>query len=122
MATGEGGYASSPGPKVENGLPRAERDLERPHDPAVVGRLHPSGRHGIEHGQAGVEIGHRRPGRRPARPPGPPCTVGIAAGEPQVVDHGPQVEAGAAHQERVVAPGGDAAQRVAGRPLELGRR
>ena len=68
-----------------------------------------------------MEIGHR----------GPPLGelvlerglhVGKAARESQVVDDSPQVQPGAAHQQRMVAPRGNAAQRLPGRVLELGDR
>ena len=85
----------------------------------LIGRLHPPGGHGIERGQPGMEVGHLDPALGQLVLEGR-LDLGIAAGELQVVDDGPQVEAGAPHQQGVVAPGGNAAQRLPGRLLELG--
>ena len=84
-------------------LARAQRDLERTHDATVIGRFHAPGRDGIEGGQPGMEVGHRGPALAELVLEGG-LDGGKACGESEVVDNRPQVEAGAAHQQRMMAP------------------
>ena len=96
------------------------RHLEGAHDAAAVGGLHPGGGHRVERGQPGVEplraagrIGLGLERRRHVREP---------TGDLEIVDHGPQVQPGAADEQGPVPPAGDARHGGAGRGLEPPQR
>ena len=101
------------GPVGREGPTAADGHLQRPHHPPTVGRLHPTCGHRVEAGQASVEGGGVGFGLEL----GP--HVGVATGQLEVVDHGPEVQAGAADQHRPPTPLGDVGQRQPGGGLEL---
>ncbi len=94
---GRGGIRLEPGPERREGPAGTHRHLEGAHHPATVGRLHPGRRDRVEGGQPGVQaLGAPREVR-----------LGFEGaddiGEPtrhrQLVDDGPQVEPGPAHEQ-----------------------
>ena len=119
MATGEAGYASSPGPKVEKGCP----------DPSVTSRARRTRRRLV--GSMRLAASGSSTARRPcssatSTPPSASSAsracldLGIATGKAQVVDHGAQVEPGAPDQQGMVTPSGDGIDGGPGGRLELG--
>ena len=68
------------GPERRERLARAERDLERPHHPALVGRLHPRRPPPGRGRPTGRGARAPRPGPRPTRTPGPPGPRGSGRG------------------------------------------
>ncbi len=94
---GRGRVGVEPGPERREGAARAQRDLEGAHHPAPVGRFHAGRGHGVEIRQPGVQaLGtpralrlHLERGSHLREPPW----------HRQPVDHGAQVEPGAAHEQ-----------------------
>ena len=111
-----GGYASSPGPKLENGTPAPRVTSSARTTRRRFAGLHPAGGDRVERGQPRVE--RRRVGLGVELG----ADLGVLAGDGEVVDDGPQVEARCRRRAALGARVLDAGDGGAGGALEAGDR